>query len=116
MPGKASAMFVRISASKMRQVANVVRGKNVNDAMTTLKYMNKGAAKPLYRLIKSALANATHLASESDPVNVDRLFVETIYANEGPTMKRIRPRAQGRANRIQKRTSHIHVVLGQRGK
>ena len=114
MPGKASAKFVRISASKVRQVANVVRGMDVNDAMTTLKHMNKSAAKPLYRVIHAALANATHLAGEEDPLNVDELYVETIFANEGPTMKRIRPRAQGRAFRIRKRTSHVHVELGQR--
>ena len=116
MHGKASAKFVRISATKVRQVANQVRGLNVNDAMNTLKHMNKGAALPLYRLIKSAVANATHLADETDPVDVDGLFVETIYANEGPTMKRIRPRAQGRAFRIRKRTSHLHVELGQKRK
>ncbi len=114
MPAKASVKFLRVSASKVRQVANVVRGMGVNEAMNTLKHMNKGAALPLYRVIQSALANATDLASEENPVDVDQLYVEKIYADEGPTMKRIRPRAQGRAFRIRKRTSHIHVQLGQR--
>ncbi len=114
MPAKASAKFVRISPFKMRQVANMVRGMGVNEAMHVLKHMNKGAAQPIYRVIKSAVANATDLASEENPVDVDRLFVETIKADEGPTMKRIRPRAQGRAFRIRKRTSHLFVELGQR--
>jgi len=114
MPAKASAKFVRISASKMRQVANMVRGMDVDGAMNTLKFMNKGAALPIYRVIQSAVANAVHLADEENPVDVDKLFVKTIYADEGPTMKRIRPRAQGRAFRIRKRTSHLHVELGQR--
>lgn len=116
MSGKASIRFLRVSPFKVRQVANVVRGMGVNEAMDTLRYMNKSAALPLFRLLKSALANATDLADEAHPVDVDRLFVETIYANEGPTMKRIRPRAQGRASRIRKRTSHVHVQLGQRAK
>ena len=114
MPGKASAMFVHISASKARQVAGMVRGMNVSDAMDTLKAMNKKAARPLYLIIQSALANATHLADEAHPVDVDSLYVKTIYANEGPTAKRIQPRAQGRAFRIRKRTSHLHVELDQR--
>lgn len=114
MPAKASAKFVRISASKMRQVANMVRGMNVNEAMHVLKHMNKGAALPIYRVIKSAVANATDLANEQNPVSVDGLYVATIRADEGPTMKRIRPRAQGRAFRIRKRTSHLFVELGQK--
>lgn len=114
MPAKASAKFVRISPFKMRQVANVVRGMSVNEAMDVLKHMNKAAALPIYRVIKSALANATDLASEENPVDVDRLVVAAIRADEGPTMKRIRPRAQGRAYRVRKRTSHLYVELGQK--
>jgi large subunit ribosomal protein L22 len=114
MPAKASAKFLRISPFKVRQVANVVRGKNVNEAMNALKHMNKGAATPIFKVVQAAVANAINLADEANPVDVDRLFVKTIYADEGPTMKRIRPRAQGRAFRIRKRTSHLHVELGQR--
>lgn len=114
MPAKASAKFLRISPFKMRQVANMVRGMNVNQAMSMLKHMNKGAALPIYRVIKSALANATDLANEQNPVDVDRLYVATIRADEGPTMKRIRARAQGRAYRVRKRTSHLFVELGQK--
>jgi large subunit ribosomal protein L22 len=108
-------MFVRISPSKMRQVANVVRGMNITEALDTLKHMNKKAADTIYKVVFSAMSNATHLADEKNPVDVDSLFVKTIYADDGPTMKRIRPRAQGRAYRIRKRTSHLHVELGQRG-
>ena len=114
MPGKASAKFVRLSASKARQVVNLVRGMDVNMAMHSLKHMNKAAALPIYRIIQSAVANATFLADEEHPVDVDSLYVKTIYANEGPTLKRIRARAQGRAFRVRKRTSHLHVELGQR--
>ena len=81
MPAKASAKFVRISPFKVRQVANVVRGMNVNEAMNMLKHMNKRAALPLFRLIQSAVANATDLADETNPVDVDRLFVETLRAD-----------------------------------
>ena len=113
MHGKASAMFVRISPSKMRQVANVVRGMGINEALDTLKHMNKKAADTIYKVVYSALSNATHLASEEDPIDADKLFVETIYADEGPTMKRIRARAKGRASRILKRSSHVSVTVAE---
>ncbi len=113
MAGKASATFIRISASKARQVINLVRGRNVSESMEMLKHMNKKAAQPVYKLLQSAAANAVHLADEENPVDVDSLVVKEIYANEGPTMKRIRPRAQGRAFRIRKRTTHIHVVVAE---
>jgi len=115
MPAKASARYVRISPSKVRQVANLVRGLNANEALDLLKHLNKGAALPVRRVIQSAVANASHLADEEHPVDVDELFISGIRADEGPTLKRIRPRAQGRAYRIRKRTSHIHVELEQRG-
>ncbi|MBN2169736.1 MAG: 50S ribosomal protein L22 [Candidatus Krumholzibacteriota bacterium] len=115
MPAKASARYVRISPSKVRQVANLVRGLNANEALDLLKHLNKGAALPVRRVIQSAVANAAHLADEDHPVDVDELFISGIRADAGPTLKRIRPRAQGRAHRIRKRTSHIHVELEQRG-
>jgi len=113
MAGKASASFIRISASKARQVINLVRGRNVSESMEMLKHMNKKAATPVYKLLQAAAANAVFQADEDNPVDVDTLVIKEIYANEGPTMKRIRPRAQGRAFRIRKRTTHLHVVVGE---
>lgn len=112
MAGIARAQFVRISPSKMRQVMNLVRGRNVSESMEILKHMNKRAAVPVYKLIQAAAANAIHLSDEENPVDVDKLVVTTIYANEGPTQKRIRPRAQGRAFRIRKRTTHLFAEVG----
>jgi len=112
MAGIARAQFVRISPSKMRQVINLVRGQNVSESMELLKHMNKRAAGPVYKLLQAAAANAVHLADEENPVDVDSLVVKTIYANEGPTHKRIRPRAQGRAYRIRKRTTHLFAEVG----
>jgi large subunit ribosomal protein L22 len=113
MAGKASAVFIRISPSKGRQVINLIRGQNLSQSMEMLKHMNKKAARTVYKLLQSAAANAVHLSDESNPVDVDKLVIKEIYANEGPTMKRIRPRAQGRAFRIRKRTTHFHVVVGE---
>lgn len=108
---KAKTRFQRISPSKVRQVINLVRGENANTALTALRNMNKKAATIVYKLIESALANAGHLADEDTQLDLDSLVISTIYADEGPTLKRIRPRAQGRAFRINKRTSHIYVEL-----
>jgi large subunit ribosomal protein L22 len=111
---KASLMNYRISAQKARLVADQVRNKGVEEALNILAVSQKGFAKPLSKLLHSALANAedqndTHNAG----FDVDRLKVSTITVDEGPGMWRIRPRAQGRASWIQKRTSHIKVVLSE---
>jgi len=113
MAGKASASFVHISPTKARQVINLVRGRKVSESMEMLKHMHKKAATPVYKLLQAAAANAVHLADEHNPVDVDDLVIKEIYANEGPTMKRIRARAQGRAYRIRKRTTHLHVEVGE---
>jgi len=88
-------------------VADVVRGMNVDKAITTLKFMPKKGAAIIRQVIESAVANAT----QDDRVDVDNLFVKKIDIDGGPSLKRIMPRAQGRATRIIKRTSHITVVL-----
>ena len=90
-------------------VADLVRGKGVADAINILTFTRRAASEPLRKLIESAIANA-----ESGNADVDRLFVKTITVDEGPTMRRFRPRAMGRATRINKRTSHINVVLSER--
>jgi large subunit ribosomal protein L22 len=107
---KAMLRYLRVTPRKTRLVANLVRGKNVNEAIGILQFTRRSASEPLRKLIESAIANAE--AQNADP---DRLFVKTIYVNEGPTLKRFMPRAMGRATRINKRTSHVTCVLGVRG-
>lgn len=110
MEAKAVAKFIRISPSKARQVADLIRGKNIRDAVATLKYIPKGAALPISKVVQSAVANAEH----NYDMDVDSLYISKIYIDEGPTIKRFRPRAMGRADRIRKRTSHITVIVSER--
>ncbi len=107
MEAKAVARFIRISPQKARLVADMVRGKDVEKALTTLRFTPKKGARLLMKVIESAVANA----SQSEAIDVDTLFVKQVFIDGGPTLKRISPRAQGRATRIIKRTSHITVVL-----
>jgi len=107
MEAKAVGKYIRISPQKARLVADVVRGMGVDKAITTLRFMPKKGAAIIQKVIESAVANAT----QDDQADVDNLFVKKILIDGGPTLKRIRPRAQGRATRIIKRTSHITVVL-----
>ena len=106
----AKARFVRISASKARRVIDLVRGKSVEEALDTLRWAPQQASEPVAKVIASAAANAQN----NDGLDPTTLVVAAIYADEGPTAKRIRPRAQGRAYRIRKRTSHITVVVESR--
>lgn len=98
---------VRIAPRKAALVADVVRGKGVSEALDTLKLLNKKASPMFFKLISSAMANATDRAT----VDVDRLVVSEVYVNQGTTLKRYLPRAQGRATPIRKRSSHIIVKL-----
>lgn len=97
----------RISSRKVKIVIDLIRGKNVKEALSILKYTNKAAAPIVEKLVKSAAANATN----NHDMDETKLYISEIYANQGPTMKRIMPRAKGITNRIRKRTSHITVVL-----
>ena len=106
----AVARFVGISASKARRVINLVRGKSVEEALDILRWAPQQASEPVAKVIASAAANAQN-NNGLDPAT---LVVATLYADEGPTAKRIRPRAQGRAYRIRKRTSHITVIVESR--
>ena len=106
----AKARFVRVSATKARRVIDLVRGKSVSDALDILRWAPQAASEPVAKVIASAAANAQN-NSGLDPRT---LVVATVYADEGPTAKRIRPRAQGRAYRVRKRTSHITVVVESR--
>ena len=104
---RAELRHARISSRKVKIVIDTVRGKSAKEAVAILKYTNKAAAPVVAKLLKSAMANAVN----NHKMDESKLYIAEIYANQGPTMKRIMPRARGRANRINKRTSHIVVVL-----
>jgi large subunit ribosomal protein L22 len=110
MEAKATAKYVRISPRKVKIVCDLIRGKDVGTAMAILMQTPKAAAEPLLKLVKSAAANAEN-NHQMDP---EKLYVSATYANPGPIIKRMMPRAQGRAYRINKRTSHITVVVSER--
>jgi large subunit ribosomal protein L22 len=110
MEARAAAKYIRISPRKVRLVMDQLRGKRVEDALNLLNFAPQKSAYIVKKLISSAVANA----EENTEIDVDTLFVKTIYADEGPTLKRFRPRAMGRASRIRKRTSHITVILEER--
>lgn len=107
MEAKAVARYIRISPVKVRDVINLIRGKNVNEALAILKFTPNRASVPVAKVVRSAAANAGH----NYEMNEDDLFVFAAYVDQGPTLKRFRPRAYGRANVIRKRTSHITVVV-----
>ena len=107
---RAKLSYLRISARKTRLVIDLVRGKPVSEAINILTFTRRAASEPVRKLIESAIANA-----EAADANIDNLFVDTIFADEGPTLRRFRPRAMGRATRINKRTSHVTCVLAERG-
>ncbi|MBU0692081.1 50S ribosomal protein L22 [bacterium] len=112
MEARCVARYIRIAPRKMRLVADAVRGKNVNEAINILKFTPRYAAVPMLKAIESAVANLMNNSGDSGRANPDLLLVKTIFADEGPTLKRFMPRAQGRATPIRKRTSHLTVVIG----
>jgi large subunit ribosomal protein L22 len=107
MEAKAVVKNIRISPQKARLVADMIRGKQVDNALNTLKFTPKKGARIIRKIVESAVANA----SQNEAIDVDTLFVKKIFIDGGPMLKRIRPRAMGRASRILKRSSHITVVL-----
>ena len=107
MEAKAVEKFIRISPRKLRYVADAIRTKKVDDAVDLLTFTTKKAALIIKKAVQSAAANAT----ENHKMNEDDLVVEKIFINEGPILKRFRPRARGRATRIRKRTSHLTVIV-----
>ena len=104
---KASLKYARISSRKVKIVADLIRGKNVDEALAIVKFTPKASSEMIEKLLKSAIANAEN----NHGMNRGNLVVSEIYANQGPTLKRIRPAAKGSAVRIRKRTSHITIVL-----
>lgn len=107
MEVKAKACYIRMSPRKIRLVVNVVRGMNVETAKIQLRFMKKVAAQPVLKLLDSAVANAEH----NFQLKRENLFIKSIVADQGPTLKRWRPRAFGRAGMIRKRSTHIKIVL-----
>ena len=106
----ASLKFARISARKVKIVADLIRGKDIDEALAIVKFTPKASSDIIEKLLKSAIANAEN----NHEMKRESLYVAEIYANQGPTLKRIRPAAKGSAVRIRKRTSHITIVLKER--
>ena len=112
----AKARFTRVSPQKARLVLDLIKGKRVEDALTTLQFTKKRIAPAVFELVRSAVENANYLSQEKGmDVDVDKLYVKTAIANDGPRMKRIRPAPMGRAYRYQRRISHMEVVLAEKG-
>ena len=107
---KATVKYERISSRKVKIVADLIRGKNVDEAMAILQFTNKAGAEVLTKLLKSAIANAENTKQMAH----SKLYIAEIYSNQGPTLKRIRAAAKGSAVRIRKRTSHTTIVLKER--
>jgi large subunit ribosomal protein L22 len=107
MESRAVARYIRISPRKVRLIMDEIRGKKIEEALNQLSFAPQRGAFILQKLINSAVANA----EQNFEMDVDKLYIKRIFADEGPTLKRFRPRAMGRATRIRKRTSHLTVVL-----
>ncbi len=107
MEARAIAKYIRISSRKVGIVLDLIRGKKVGEAFAIIKHTPKAASEILEKLLKSAVANAENNYN----MDVDKLYISEAYANQGPTLKRFRPRAQGRGVKILKRTSHITLVV-----
>ena len=110
MEARAIAKHVRIAPRKIRIVADLVRGKNVSEAMAILKFTPKVGSKVVEKVIRSAAANAEH----NNDMNVDALYISEIFVDQGSTMKRIHPRSRGQAFKILKKSSHVTVVVKER--
>ena len=106
----ATLKYARISSRKVKIVADLIKGKDIHEALAILKYTPKASSEMLEKLLKSAIANAENNHNMAH----EKLYVADIYANQGPTLKRIRPAAKGSAVRIRKRTSHVTIVLKER--
>ena len=114
-PAKAQARYVRVTPMKARRIVDLIRGQQADQALAVLRFAPQSASEPVYKVLASAVANARYRAEqESRRLDVEDLVVQAAYVDEGPTLKRFRPRAQGRAFRIRKRSSHITVVVAPR--
>jgi large subunit ribosomal protein L22 len=107
---RASARYLRVSPRKARRIIDIVRGTKANEALDVLRFDEHAASEDVYKVVASAVANAEH----NQRLDRDSLWISEAFVDEGPTLKRFRPRAQGRAYRIRKRTSHVTVVVESR--
>ncbi len=115
LAARAQARYVRVTPMKARRVVDLVRGMPAEQALAVLRFAPQAASEPVYKVLASAVANARFTAErDSRRLDVEDLVVREAYVDEGPTLKRFRPRAQGRAFRVRKRTSHITVVVAPR--
>lgn len=113
MEAKAQVRYLRVAPQKARRVVGLIRGRKAMDALAVLEFAPQAASEPLYKLVASAVANSKFKADQhGERFDETELVILNAYVDEGPTMKRFRPRAQGRASRINKRTSHITVHVG----
>jgi len=110
MEARAQAKMIRVAPQKARLVVDLVRGKQVKEALGILEYTNKSATPAIIKVVKSAAANAVN----NENAEEDKLYIKEIYVDEGPTLKRFRARAKGSGTRILKRTSHITCVVAER--
>lgn len=110
MEVKASLTLARVGPQKARLVADLIRDKSTDEASKLLLFLNKKSGSLFYKLLQSAVANA----NQAKTFNLDKLYVKTVYVDQGPVLKRFRPRAQGRASGIRKKTSHLNIVLAER--
>ncbi|MGH9557311.1 MAG: 50S ribosomal protein L22 [Terriglobales bacterium] len=117
MEFRAEARFVRMSPQKVRLVLELIKGRQVEDALSVLAFTKKGCVPEIEKVLRSALKNADFLSQEKGlEVDLDRLYVKRAVANEGPRMKRVRPAPMGRAYRYQRRMAHIEIALVERGR
>jgi large subunit ribosomal protein L22 len=110
MEARAQARYIRVTPMKARRVVDLIRGMNAAEAQAVLRFAPQAASEPVGKVLDSAIANAGH----NHNLDTNILYVSAAYVDEGPTLKRFRPRAQGRAYRIRKRTSHITVVVAEK--
>jgi large subunit ribosomal protein L22 len=112
MEAKAQARYIRVTPRKARRVVDLIRGKQASQALAVLQFAPQAAGEPVLKVVQSAIANARHKADQaSEPFDERLLVIRSAFVDEGPTMKRFRPRAPGRADPIKKRTSHITVTV-----
>ncbi len=112
MEAMAKARFIRVTPQKARRVVDLIRGKQATEAVAVLKFAPQAASEPVLKVVQSAIANARVIADRDNAAfDENNLVIKTALVDEGPTLKRFRPRAQGRASQILKRTSHITVVV-----
>ena len=112
MQSQARLRYLRIAPRKVRLIADLLRGKPAEQALAILRFTPKAACKPMEKLLRSAIANAEDVSKGQ--VDVDKLFVHTVHVDQGPTLRRFMTRAQGRATRVNKKTTHVTLVLADR--